>query len=926
MSSTLPRSRRRMSGQSMPWRPNPHHRLRVASRYLLLAVIVIAPWTFGGVYFQTQVYLYAALLLCGLMWLCSHLCEGDSSRSRYQLPLLILPVVFGVILGTVQLIPFSGAEFRHLGPPVSADLPVDPEVAGFERGTLSIYPLQTRVSIASLSFALLAFFLATQLFSDHKSQLLLFGAIALSGLALSFFGLAQKLSWNGHLFWRGPEVIDGKPFAAWVNRNNAAGFLNMTFAAALGMVIWASYHRHSKLGFEYDLIDDGLGGGIRERINGYLVRLGRLRGSQLLFGLSLVVIAAGVIASSSRGGILSLGLGLIAALVWLVAKGQTRMATAIGVMVIIPTLGLLSWLGVSGAVGSRFAEMDVFGFRQTARYQNWSDTLQGLPDIWVAGSGFGTYQYFQRPYQQHKSEGVYAHAENQYVETLIEGGAVGLGLLVLAILLGYAAVARLSCSRMIQQEDGVALVGLVALTTQSCHGFLDFGLTLPANMLLMAVLMGAVAGRAAHKLAGGRGSWRISLPRMNSKVTPALFAVLLIGNGTLGWIEISRAAFAEETQLQVERAQQVPTSPATSREEIDRLVSAVSYRPHDAELLLALSETYVLRYQLSVKEELESRLSPDRKLTQRELAAQTSLAALYERVSDLERNDRRFELEYFKLQPVVRETLVPARNVLLAAEAACEWSPQVEMSLAFLSVLEEPREQRIKRLERVVYLAPHEPRYLYPVGYLARASGDDELCLFAWKRAFELSPQLRFEILMEFTRLYPERSLSGDLLPQDPSILRYIVEYSVIRKAYPEIIEEVLVCVDDMLTTGHNAVAVDELYLDGFRKKWRGQLDAAVPPLEEALQKAPADLSARILAIHTLVELADVGHLDRLDEAENHLAHAQSYLKNYAEYERLSKLIDDRRAELEAKAAALAADRGDAGAEDETTNEERSQD
>jgi hypothetical protein len=920
-----------MSRNSKPGRAKPKHPLRTASRYLFLAIVVIAPWTYGGVYYQTQVFLYAGLLICGLMWLCSHLCESDRSRTRFQFPLLILPIALGVILGTVQLIPLSSAEHRSLGPPVGDDMPVDPEVAGFERQSLSIYPLQTRVTIASLSFALLAFFLASQLFSSHKSQLLLFGAVALSGLALSFFGLVQKLSWerwDHHLFWFGAQVIDGKPFAAWVNRNNAAGFLNMTFAAALGMLVWASYHKHSKSKFEYDLISDGWGGGILERLHGYFARLGRLRGSQLLFGLSLAVIAAGVIGSASRGGILSLGAGLFAALAWFVAKGQTRMATVIGLIVLIPSVGLLSWLGISGSVGARFAELGGPSFKQTARFQNWSDTLQGLPDIWIAGSGLGTYEYFHRPYQQHKSEGIYVHAENQYVQALIEGGAVGLGLLILAILLGYAAVARLSSSRMIPQEDGVALVGLVALTTQFCHSFLDFGLMLPANMLLMAVLMGAVSGRAAHKLAGGRGSWRITFPRMNSKIVPALFAVLLLGNGALGWTEISRAAIAEKTVLQVERTQQAPTTPESAQKEIDRLLSALTYRPDDAELLLALSEAYVLTYQLSVKEELESRLPPDRKLSPRQLAAQSSLAALYDRASELERDDKRFQLDHLKSRPIVRETLVPARSVLLAAKSACEWSPKIELSLAFLSVLEEPLEKRIEHLERVVYLASYEPRYLYAVGYLARASGDDELCLFAWKRAFKLSPQLRFEILMQIKRFYPKLSLSRDFLPRDPSILRYAVEYPMIQKAHPEILEEVLDCVDDMLSTEHNAVSVDELFLNGFRKKWRGESEAAIVPLEEALRRDPADLNVRILAIELLIEVADAGHPDRLDRAEDHLAHAQSYMTSFGDYERLSILLEKKRDELKTERAGREAAAGHAkvDAEDELAQEEQPND
>jgi hypothetical protein len=125
----------------------------------------------------------------------------------------------------------------QLGSSLAEEIPVSEGIVGFERNAISIYPLETRMHIATLSIALLAFFLSTQLFPNRRTQVWLFSALAITGLALSFFGLCQKLSRNGHLFWTGPEIINGKPFAAWVNRNNAAGYLNMTFAAALGMLV-----------------------------------------------------------------------------------------------------------------------------------------------------------------------------------------------------------------------------------------------------------------------------------------------------------------------------------------------------------------------------------------------------------------------------------------------------------------------------------------------------------------------------------------------------------------------------------------------------------------------------------------------------------------------------------------------------------------
>ena len=49
-----------------------------------------------------------------------------------------------------------------------------------------------------------------------------------------------------------------------------------------------------------------------------------------------------------------------------------------------------------------------------------------------------------------------------------------------------------------QDEFPIALVGLFALSTQAIHACFDFGLYLPANMVLFALLCGAIASRAAR--------------------------------------------------------------------------------------------------------------------------------------------------------------------------------------------------------------------------------------------------------------------------------------------------------------------------------------------------------------------------------------------------------------------------------------------
>src|SRR5262249_35463873 len=102
----------------------------------------------------------------------------------------------------------------------------------------SICPSSTRVELARLVMAMIALYLGAVLFANSESQLWLWVCLAVNGGALALFGIARQRSWDGKLLWSVPFVLGGQPFASYVNRNNAAGYLNLCLAAAWGLVLW----------------------------------------------------------------------------------------------------------------------------------------------------------------------------------------------------------------------------------------------------------------------------------------------------------------------------------------------------------------------------------------------------------------------------------------------------------------------------------------------------------------------------------------------------------------------------------------------------------------------------------------------------------------------------------------------------------------
>jgi hypothetical protein len=133
------------------------------------------------------------------------------------------------------------------------------------------------------------------------------------------------------------------------------------------------------------------------------------------------------------------------------------------------------------------------------RLDTWRDGLRLALASPVVGSGLGAfhdaYPRFKRGHGLLRVE----HAENDYVETLAETGAVGLGLVLIGgalLLTGSVRGAGSGVGGVVRGVGMGALAGLVALAV---HSAVDFNLRVPSNAALAAVLASAAAGAAGVK-------------------------------------------------------------------------------------------------------------------------------------------------------------------------------------------------------------------------------------------------------------------------------------------------------------------------------------------------------------------------------------------------------------------------------------------
>ena len=396
----------------------------------------------GGRDTTVQLIAYAGILVALVVWILAvigQIFAGGLPTNR--LPLVFSTLVAAFILGEFQT-------WTNVIAPsaVTTDLEIAPDTTSYRdeaerwqadsRSLIrslcttgkSIAPYATRFEMAKLSFVLLTFLLGSQLFVTKSSQLWLWGTFAINGAALAFFGIAQQLSWNGKMFWTIPMKHAGTPFSSFINRNNAAGYLCVCLAAAIGIAAWAfsrpllfsdpngSYSTHpsekrNRLRFMWTQLMDALG---------------EITAAKFFAGTLVVTIASGIIAAVSRGGWLALG---GATIVTCIAVSRTRGLSVFGFVLIagLFSSGLLAWSNLGDRISQRFGQLastDVIA--GDGRWNHWRDSIKSVGDFPITGTGFGTYSFANLPYQTDAklSHLRFYHADNQFLEWLVEGGVI----------------------------------------------------------------------------------------------------------------------------------------------------------------------------------------------------------------------------------------------------------------------------------------------------------------------------------------------------------------------------------------------------------------------------------------------------------------------------------------------------------------------
>lgn len=449
--------------------------------YVLIGLLAFTTVFFGGVHVWSRSLLILAILGFSAVRLFTARKEIGGKEIGALSPYFMWEPgtalgIFFMLWALVHLIPLPPAVVAFLSPEAarlwSIVLPAD---ASYR---LSLYPFMTLDTLLFILAILLYYRTALQGLGERRQLERVVLAILVLGVAESLYGLIQLAAGrNNILWWENPfsgNVVTG----TFINRNHLAAFLAMSICLGIGY-LWSLVRqereeRHRRRHRPR----------LRERVNRWAGIVG-FRG--ILVALALALMLAALLGSASRGGAISLVCGILFMLGLILARYfRTRRGFA---LMVVLTL-VLSYTG--------YVAVDRLADRLIAISLDWESRLALARDAWkmgeafpLTGSGPGTFEFVFPRYQNVELDKIVDHAHNDWVQLAAEYGWPGL----LAVLVALAAYLVTAIVRWRRRHDGfvvgIGIGGIGALVAIAVHSLSDFNLHIPANPLLLALILAA---------------------------------------------------------------------------------------------------------------------------------------------------------------------------------------------------------------------------------------------------------------------------------------------------------------------------------------------------------------------------------------------------------------------------------------------------
>jgi len=401
--------------------------------YGVFAVLFFAPLAFGAVEPWAIFIVEASSALLFTRWLYQQARTG-TIRLRGN-PLFLPMAAFGLVV-LLQLI------FRR---------------SGYVHDTIESVLLYT-------AYLLLAVLVCQTLVRGAQARALA-SAISAYGLGVAVFAMLQALSGTTKLYWLRTPRLGGWIYGPYVNHNHYAGLMELLLPVPLIL----SLTRFAK---------------------------GWIRTAAMI---TSALMAGTIFLSGSRGGMLALTVQLIVLAGLLLRTQRAPRAVATIGMFFAVTLGLLIWIG-GGKLADRLSSVRTEARSEVTggtRYTLNKDSLHMAAKRPLLGWGLGTFPVVYPQFRTFYTNFYVNEAHNDYLQFLVETGALGFAVLLWFIWRLYRnALGRIQ-EWTTDLNGSIALAGMLGCTGILVHSFVDFNLQIPANAAWFYVLAVIAASRYA---------------------------------------------------------------------------------------------------------------------------------------------------------------------------------------------------------------------------------------------------------------------------------------------------------------------------------------------------------------------------------------------------------------------------------------------
>jgi O-antigen ligase/tetratricopeptide (TPR) repeat protein len=472
----------------------------------LIAILVIAPLCMGGRHPLGELAFVSLVAFVTSVWLIG---QCAARRATYSVSGVEGLLIAGLLMVVFQLVSIPQSVLTTLSPGLGEVLPLwssnSEAVTQSAWSTVSVAPHETMSGLSLFAaYGMLFTVLIQRLKSiDDAEQLLKWVAVAT--ISMTGIGLAQYFFGNGRFLWvyehpfRDSSATVMGPFQ---NRNHFAHFL----ALGIGPLIWWIWKTSQAVPRKQ--------GQSNQWGDPSSLAASRMKTPLLFIALGLTGVA--VILSLSRAGIVVFAGAAFVCAAILGAKsllGRKAIAAMLAVTVLTVTGAIIYGTQSLEARFESLAEASSLEEAASGRRQIWGAVLRGVPDFIGLGSGVGTHRYVYPRYITGDHRVEYSHAENGYLQVLLETGIAGTSLLGLGIL-----ICGIWCFKAYRKAPSARHAACLAAVTAGIaasifHSLVDFVWYIPACMSMTLFLI-AIAWRLSRPDSNSRPERTIAIPRL----------------------------------------------------------------------------------------------------------------------------------------------------------------------------------------------------------------------------------------------------------------------------------------------------------------------------------------------------------------------------------------------------------------------------